>query len=72
MRKVTMHRRKTYLNAIPCKVCGSDIHFIEMKGDGHMMPCDTKLQKLITRKGNLVEGYRSHYSNCSKVTGFKE
>jgi hypothetical protein len=67
-----MSRKETNLHKIPCKVCGVDIHFIEMKGDGRMMPCDTTLQKIITRKGNLVEGYRSHFATCTKVTRFRE
>jgi len=56
------------LRTVACKECGQDIHFIEMKGDGHMVPCDTTLKKIITRNGNLVEGYRSHYATCTKAT----
>ena len=60
------------LHTIECKECGKFIHFIEMKGDGRLMACETTLQKIITRNGNLVEGFRSHYANCLKKTRFRK
>ena len=61
-------KARDVLLTVACKECGQDIHFIEMKGDGHMMPCDSTLKKIITRNGNLVAGYRSHYATCPKAT----
>jgi len=68
-----MHRKANYaLHTIACKECGQEIHFIEMKDNGHIMPCDTTLQKIITRNGNLVKGYRSHFATCAKATRFRK
>lgn len=68
-----MNRKASFaLHIMMCKKCGQDIHFIEMKGDGRMMPCDTSLQKIITRNGHLVMGYRSHFSTCPKASKFRK
>jgi hypothetical protein len=73
LEKIKMHRKINYaLHTIACKECGQEIHFIEMNGNGHMMPCDTTLQKIITRNGNLVKGYRSHFATCPKATRFRK
>jgi hypothetical protein len=68
-----MNRKANFpLHTMVCEKCGRTIHFVEMKGDGRMMPCDTTLHKIITRNGNLVRGYRSHFSTCPRASKFKK
>lgn len=47
-----------------CTSCGATIDFIRAKASGRPIPVDAKPLKVVTRDGEVIDGWVSHWATC--------
>ena len=59
-----------------CQYCGQDVllreRTVPWKETSYQHPCDLPVIKIVSDKGFLVTGHRSHYETCPKPPPKKE
>lgn len=56
---------------VVCRGCGIYIEFIKMKS-GKFMPVEPLPIKVITKNGQVVDGYIPHWQKCPKAGTFRK
>ena len=49
-----------------CKSCGKLINFIRTT-EGSMMPVETTGTTIVTREGEVIRGFETHWAHCPKA-----
>jgi hypothetical protein len=54
-----------------CKKCKKEIWWIKTE-KGAMMPCDIKMQAVVTEEGKTIMGNRPHWASCPHANHFRK
>ena len=55
-----------------CKKCFQYIEFIKMEKSGKMMPVNPKPLRVITERGEVINGYLPHWAECEFADDFRQ
>lgn len=69
---VLWKKRNKEGNKMKCRKCGAEIVFIKTVPGGKLMPCDVKIEKIMTKEGRLAVGHKSHFATCPYADDFRD
>ena len=57
-------------NKTTCRGCGAEIIFMKSQ-NGKPVPCNPKLETIVTVQGNVIKGYITHFATCPNASQFR-